>query len=157
MSSFRPVRHYLPHRAPMLLLDELLAVDDDTCHCRVTVSRAGVLAPFVNADGAVPAWFGLEIMAQAVAVWSGWHQRREGAQDIALGMLLGSRQFTTEVSVFAAGAVLDVRVTLLARDERIGGFDADIHQGAALLAHARLTTCQLATHELTALFERGSG
>ncbi|WP_066458150.1 ApeP family dehydratase [Castellaniella caeni] len=156
MSDFLPVHHYLPHRAPMLLLDELRAVDAETCHCRVTVSRTGVLAPFLNAAGAVPAWFGLEIMAQAVAVWSGWHQRQAGAQDIALGMLLGARRFSAKVPAFAAGVVLDVHVTLLARDERIGGFEADIRQGDVLLAQARLSTCQVAAHELAALFERGS-
>lgn len=140
----------------MLLLEELLAVDQETCHCRVTVNRRGVLAPFLNAEGALPAWFGLEVMAQAVAVWSGWHQRQTGGQDIALGMLLGSRRFVAEQPSFTEGSVLDVQVTLLARDERIGGFEADIRCAGHLLASTRLSTCQLEAEELASLFERGS-
>jgi len=156
VSAFLPIHNYLPHRAPMLLLDELLAVDEDTCHCRVTVDRRGVLAPFLNAEGALPAWFGLEVMAQAVAVWSGWHQRQAGLHEIALRMLLGSRRFATEQPSFADGSALDVHVTLLARDERIGGFEADIRCAGRILASTRLSTCQLNAQELASLFERGS-
>lgn len=140
----------------MLLLDEVLAVDAETCHCRVTVHCEGVLAPFLDAQHALPSRFGLEIVAQTVAVWSGWHQCRAGTQEIALGMLLGARQFVSQVPVFSEGSVLDVHTTLLARDERIGSFETEIRCAGQVWVRARLSTCQLGDHELQAMFEEGS-
>ena len=45
MNDFLPVGDYLPHRAPLLLLERVLAVTPDSVVCAVTVSPHGVLAP----------------------------------------------------------------------------------------------------------------
>ncbi|VDZ83865.1 Uncharacterised protein [Kluyvera intermedia] len=66
MSCYLTPGDYLPHDAPMLLLEEVISVTDDTATCRVTVSPDGVLAPFLDAQGNLPAWFALELMAQTV-------------------------------------------------------------------------------------------
>lgn len=156
MKHFLPIHHYLPHRPPMLLLDKLMAVSPDTCHCQVKISQHGVLAPFLTPEHDLPAWFGLEIMAQTIAVWSGWHQRQAGAAEIALGMLLGTRKYQVTQACFRAESTLDIHIQLLARDERIGSFDASVTAQDTHLAHARLTTCQLAPQELRTLIERKS-
>lgn len=77
MSYLLPV-DYLPHDAPMLLLETVEQVTDESAVCRVTVNHTGVLAPFLNADGALPGWYALELMAQTVGVWSGWHRHQQG-------------------------------------------------------------------------------
>ncbi len=89
MTDFLPVGDYLPHRAPMLLLDRVIQVSDERVVCEVTINHQGVLAPFLNAQGELPAWFGVEIMAQTVGVWSGFHARQRGDRNIRPGMLLG--------------------------------------------------------------------
>ncbi len=155
MSRYPPVSHYLPHREPMLLLDELVDVTEETCHCRVTVSRDGVFAPFLDVNAHLPAWFGLEIMAQTIGVWSGWHQHEKGAPKIALGMLLSARKLSSHVDVLAAGSVLDIFVTLLVQDERFGGFEAEIKCRDEILSSARLNTYQLGEQELETLLEKG--
>lgn len=51
MSRYLAPGDYLPHDAPMLLLEEVVSVTDDTATCRVTVSPDGVLAPFLDGEG----------------------------------------------------------------------------------------------------------
>lgn len=74
MNHYLSPGDYLPHDAPMLLLEEVVNVTDETATCRVTVSPHSVLAPFLDAEGNLPGWFALELMAQTVGVWSGWHR-----------------------------------------------------------------------------------
>ena len=62
----------------MLLLEEVEAVTADTATCRVAVSPGSVLAPFLDTNGDLPGWFALELMAQTVGVWSGWHRQQQG-------------------------------------------------------------------------------
>ena len=54
MSHYLSPGAYLPHDAPMLLLEEVVSVSDDSAVCRVTVSPSGVLAPFLDPDGNLP-------------------------------------------------------------------------------------------------------
>lgn len=69
MSYLSPA-DYLPHDAPMMLLERVERVTDSSAVCSVTVDGHGVLAPFLNVDGDLPGWFALELMAQTVGVWS---------------------------------------------------------------------------------------
>lgn len=71
---------YLPHDAPMMLLETVESVTDNGAACSVTVSGHGVLAPFLNADGDLPGWFALELMAQTVGVWCEWHRLQKGCR-----------------------------------------------------------------------------
>lgn len=92
MSHYLSPGDYLPHDAPMLLLEEVVSVADETATCHVTVSANSVLAPFLDPDGNLPGWFALELMAQTIGVWSGWHRQQHGQASIALGMVLGARE-----------------------------------------------------------------
>ena len=76
--SYLSPEAYLPHEAPMMLLGSVENVSDDTAVCRVAVNGQSVLAPFLNADGDLPGWYALELMAQTVGVWSGWHRQQQG-------------------------------------------------------------------------------
>ncbi|ELY2795258.1 3-hydroxy-fatty acyl-ACP dehydratase [Cronobacter dublinensis] len=147
---------YLPHETPMLLLESVLTVSDSSARCRVTVSSQGVLAPFLTAEGDLPAWYAMELMAQTVGVWSGWHRTTRGEPGIALGMILGVRDLQCQHSVFARGSVLDIDVTLLLQDEKFGSFDAVIHSAGASLARGRINTFQPDNAELNQLFSQGA-
>jgi predicted hotdog family 3-hydroxylacyl-ACP dehydratase len=122
-STFQPIEHYVPHRRGLLLIDRVLAADDDSAVCELTV-RDGL---FADTDAAiVPAWVGIEYMAQAIAAWAGIRHARHGSQPRP-GFLLGSRRYMAHVSAFPLGQRLHVTVTCeLLGDNGLGMFDCAI-------------------------------
>ncbi|MFK3704274.1 putative hotdog family 3-hydroxylacyl-ACP dehydratase [Raoultella sp. BIGb0138] len=155
MSHYLSPGDYLPHDAPMLLLEEVLDVTDETAICQVKVAAGGVLAPFLDANGDLPGWFALELMAQTIGVWSGWHRRRRGQSSIALGMVLGARELVCAAGVLPAGKTLTIAVSLLMQDERFGSFECTLRSGEETLATGRINTFQPTPEELTTLFNQG--
>ncbi|MBD2779308.1 hotdog family protein [Xenorhabdus sp. 42] len=154
MPDYLPVDHYLPHEAPMVLLEKVINVSDEHVHCQVTVSKTGVLSPFLNDEGHLPSWFAIEIMAQTIGVWSGWHRREKAEENSALGMLLGGRAVRCQAPVFAQGSVLDIQMNLLLQDEKFGSFEGDISCHGTILVTGRLNTYQPNKTELTQLINR---
>ena len=63
---------WVPHRGGMSLLDDVVRCDDESIEARVRVPADGLF----NGDDGVPAWVGIEYMAQAVAAWSGARNAR---------------------------------------------------------------------------------
>ena len=115
------------HRDPMSLLDRVCSVEHDSLIAIVKI-REGI--PFF-ADGAVPAWIGLEYMAQAIAALAGTRSQREG-RPIPLGLLIGCRQFVTHVASFAAGTRLAVDVReLVSGSDGLGAFACTIYSVGA--------------------------
>ena len=153
--SYLSPEAYLPHEAPMMLLGSVENVTDDTAVCRVAVNGQSVLAPFLNADGDLPGWYALELMAQTVGVWSGWHRRRQGQSTIALGMVLGARELICAAGLLPAGRTLTISVSLLMQDARFGSFECTISAGDEALATGRVNTFQPTAEELTTLFNQG--
>lgn len=156
MSLYLSPGAYLPHDAPMLLLESVLNVTDEQAVCQVTVNRHGVLAPFVDTHGNLPGWYALELMAQTVGVWSGWHRQQKGEAQISLGMVLGARELKCTAGEFAAGCVLDITVSMLMQDGRVGSFECAITSNGDTLATGRVNTFQPTTEELTTLFQQGA-
>lgn len=156
MSHYLTPGAYLPHDAPMLLLETVRHVADEQAVCQVTVNRDGVLAPFIDANGNLPGWYALELMAQTVGVWSGWHRQQKGEAQISLGMVLGARELKCVAGEFSAGSELEISVSLLMQDERFGSFDCDITAGGKTLASGRVNTFQPTPEELTTLFQQGA-
>lgn len=155
MNLYLSPAEYLPHDAPMLLLEEVVKVTDDAAECRVTVAESGVLKPFIDAEGNLPGWYALELMAQTVGVWSGWHRRQRGQSSISLGMVLGARELVCEAGLFPANQQLTITVKLLMQDERFGSFECAISAGMQTLATGRVNTFQPTPEELTSLFHQG--
>lgn len=70
-----PLAELLPHAGDMILIDQVLAFDEEQIQARLTV-RAGGL--FNREDGSLPAWVGVELMAQSVAAYAGCRARDAG-------------------------------------------------------------------------------
>ena len=70
-----PLAELLPHAGDMILIDQVLSFDEEQIHTRVTVKPGGL---FNRADGSLPAWVGIELMAQSVAAYAGCHARQQG-------------------------------------------------------------------------------
>ena len=99
-----PIADLLPHTGDMILLDSVLEAETDRIVCGLVVRPDG---PFNDADGSLPAWCGVELMAQAVAAWSGWTGKQE-QRAVRLGFLLGTRHYRCNVDAFAPGSELAV-------------------------------------------------
>jgi len=121
----------LPHEGRMLLLDAMLDAGAEHVTCGVTI-RPDTM--FCDGTNGVPAWVGLEYMAQAVSTYSGIGEARAG-QRPSIGLLLGSRRYQAEVPYFPIGASLRVHADLLLRDEHdLVAFACTIADGDRVLA-----------------------
>jgi predicted hotdog family 3-hydroxylacyl-ACP dehydratase len=124
----------LPHRGGMMLLDAIRDYGEDWLEAEVSVRAESGFA----AAGGVPAWVGVEYMAQAVCAWSGIGQVQRGEAP-SPGLLLGSRRYQSHRPVFAFGSRLRVRVQLVWRDANdLAAFDCAIAENGETVAQAQL-------------------
>ncbi|MBN3729222.1 ApeP family dehydratase, partial [Burkholderia sp. Ac-20379] len=65
----------LPHRGTMLLLDAIVACTQEAVEAHASVRPD---AWYADAGGAMPAWIGIELMAQAIAAHVGLLAMRDG-------------------------------------------------------------------------------
>lgn len=106
----------------MLLLQRLLDWGDEYVVCQVRVRGDGLF----DRDGRVPAWLGIEYMAQTIAAYAGMQARRD-QEPVKLGFLLGSRRFETNVQDFACGDLLRVTARCLVQDSSgMGAFQCEV-------------------------------
>lgn len=129
-----PLAELLPHAGDMILIEQILSFDDEQIHTRLTVKPGGL---FNRADGSLPAWVGIELMAQSVAAYAGCHARVRG-DAVELGFLLGTRKFECNVEHFPAGTELIIHgVRSLEDDSGMGVFECHIN-APGIHATARL-------------------
>jgi len=129
----------LAHRAPMLLLDSVLEAGPETVTAITRVDPAAWYAQ----DGAMPAWFGLELMAQTVAAYSGVQQSALGVEP-RIGYLLGTRSYACALPAFPAGAELRIHAKLHYLDDTgLSAFHCAIHLNGAEIATAILKTLEV--------------
>lgn len=138
-TEFAPIETILPHRGTMLLLDRI-----STCTDAALTAHASVRADawYADADGAMPAWIGIELMAQAIAAHVGLLAMRAGGK-ARPGVLLGTRRYEAHRSAFALGAQLRIETKeLLRSDEGHGAYECAIHHGDVCCAEAVIKVFQ---------------
>lgn len=101
-----PVDGLLPHRGRLKLVDTVLDYGREHLKVALTVRDE---APFGDGQGGVPAYLGLEYMAQAICVFSGLELNALGEAP-KIGLLIGTRHYRAAVPRFMAGQVLEVLV-----------------------------------------------
>ncbi|HZZ09917.1 MAG TPA: hotdog family protein [Paraburkholderia sp.] len=135
----QPIEAIIPHRGTMLLIDGVNAFDDQTLSARASV-RAD--AWYADVDGAMPAWIGIELMAQAIAAHVALLAMRGGGA-ARPGVLLGSRSYKALQPTFAAGVPLLIGITeLLRSEEGHGAYECTIHAGDVCCAEAVIKVFQ---------------
>ena len=139
----------LPHRPPMILIDEIVSYDDASVVAGVTVREASL---FREAEG-VPAYVGLEYMAQTCGAHVGALARDRG-EPARIGFLLGARQYRAHVAWFRLGERLIVSAKVIYHDDQMGAFDCRIEVDGRLVAEAQLNVYQ---PDAAALAAMGSG
>lgn len=129
-----PLAELLPHAGDMILIDQVESFDEEQIRTRLTVRPGGL---FNREDGSLPAWVGIELMAQSVAAYAGCRARQQG-KAVELGFLLGTRRFECNVEHFPAGAELQVHALRSLEDENgMGVFECHLN-GPGIHALARL-------------------
>jgi predicted hotdog family 3-hydroxylacyl-ACP dehydratase len=126
---------FIPHRGPARWIDRLIETGADHALAECDVPAEGRL---VHA-GAMPAWAGIELMAQTVAAWAGGCAQREG-RPVRLGFLLGTRRYQAACDGFASGSTLRISARReFVSDQGLGMFSCSIHHGSEQLAHAMVS------------------
>jgi predicted hotdog family 3-hydroxylacyl-ACP dehydratase len=141
-ADFPPVAQLLPHAGRAVLIDTLLENSRDAVRA---VARITSAHPFFVPGKGVPAWVGVEMMAQTIAAHAGLEGRAEGRSPRA-GLLLGTRRYRMYAPFFAQGANLVVEA------DRAGGgpggvaaCECRILDGETRLVEAAITIIEINT------------
>lgn len=132
-----PVDEVVPHSGTMSLLDNIVDSGDDWLIAEVLIKPDTL---FIN-DKGVPAWVGIEYMAQSIGAYAGT-MAKSHQQNVKLGFLLGTRKYTSSVSNFPLGSRLLIKVEKeLQSDDGLGVFNCSI-TAENILVSARLNVFQ---------------
>lgn len=129
------IAEVVPHAGAMLFLDELVSQDEEG-----VVAEAGVDEHHLFAEPqGVPAWVGIEFMAQAIAAWAGCRARERG-EPVRIGFLLGTRRYECRLQHFAFGSRLRIEVKReIFGDNGLGMFACRLYQSGEEIASANLS------------------
>jgi predicted hotdog family 3-hydroxylacyl-ACP dehydratase len=138
----------LPHGPEMTLIDQLIESSAETSIAVVTI-RAD--SEFAGADG-VPAWVGIEYMAQTIAARIGFESYKN-KESPPVGFLLGTRQYDCLIEAFPVGSRLRIRVAPLFVDAGFGSFTCEIETDS-VVARSVINTYQ-PTREFLSNLQQG--
>lgn len=145
MSKFPDVASLVPHQAPMILIDNLITVDENSIHCQVFIGEKSQF--FESKTARVGAWVGIEYMAQTISAWSGYQSFLKGEKS-PIGFLLGSRRYNSIPPFFEKGTTLDIYAEKLLENEGMGVFACSIKCAEKELANAQLNVFVPNTQQL---------
>jgi predicted hotdog family 3-hydroxylacyl-ACP dehydratase len=130
---------FVLHRPPMLLLDRLVDIGPEFTCCEWQVTKQ---SEFLDTGSGVPAYVGIEFMAQCVAVHAGARARVRGLAP-PLGFLLGTRHFKTKTKYFELGESYQTTCKELIRDSSgMGSYECNIRFQDKIVAEARLAVLE---------------
>lgn len=128
--AFPPVADVLPHAGRMVLLTRIVDHAEESTTCRVD---AGPDAPFREPSGLVPAYVGVEYLAQCIAAHAGLRARARG-EPVKPGLLLGSRRIDFRTDGFRAGQALLVSATRVWGERQMAVFAGVLRDEATGMA-----------------------
>lgn len=116
LAAFPPIEDLIPHRGTLLLVDRVVDFAEATAVAEYTPRRD---AWYADEAGNMPAWIGIELMAQAVAAHVALMKRQQ-ALEPKMGVLLGTRAYRATAASFMAGEPLTIRVNMVLLDATSG-------------------------------------
>ena len=127
----------IPHRGGMLWIDRVLHCDAQRVVAEATVRTDHLLAD-EDATG-LPAWMGIEYMAQGIAAWAGGRALARG-EEIKPGFLLGTRRYEARRPWLAFGLRLRIECECeLMGDNGLGLFACKLLDGETEIASANVS------------------
>jgi predicted hotdog family 3-hydroxylacyl-ACP dehydratase len=122
------------HRGPMRLVDRMIEISETHAVAETEIRPDNL---FFSADGNVPAYVGLEMMAQAIAAIDGMARRNAG-QPPKIGFLLGCRRYNAARAVFGENDLLTTYANMVFTDGAMFSFDCRIERAGEEIANASL-------------------
>lgn len=132
-----PISNLIAHGAPMILLDRLVDCGESTIIAAVTINPKSAFLQ----GGVVPAYVGVEYMAQTVACFNGVRALARGG-NVKIGYLVSVRRLDLFVDDFSIGNELRIQASQLYDDGEMAAFDCLVLQADLLVAKARLNVYQ---------------
>jgi predicted hotdog family 3-hydroxylacyl-ACP dehydratase len=133
-TALGPAASYLPHKPPMLLIDEVLEVTDDRGICRTTIRPDCVFA----IDGVVHPAAMIEFIAQSCAIAVGVLAARNGNPP-RLGMIMACREASFTVDHFSVGDQLTITVNKVLGLKMMGAFACTVVRDGATCVTLQLS------------------
>ena len=133
-AALGPAAGYLPHRPPMLLIDEVLEVTDRIGVCRTTIHPDCVFA----IDGRVHPSAMIEFVAQTCAIAVGVLAARQGDPP-RLGMIMACREVSFAVDHFDVGDELTITVTKAFGQKMMAAFTGTVVRGGEVCTTIQLS------------------
>lgn len=124
MKALPPISELIPHRPPMVFIDEVTSFSARG----LTALYTPPAEHWAGGDG-LPTFLGIEIIAQAIAAHNSLLARENdpGAPP-SLGVLLGTRRYQAGQAAFPAGRPIKVMVEEKIQDPSgFGAFDGSLH------------------------------
>ena len=122
MLDKREVEHLLPHSGDMALIDKVLAHDDRSIVTEVLSDSISI----IQSESGLPAYIGIELMAQSIAAWSGLI-RKANNKPPQIGFLLGTRKYECAVDYFCSGDILQITAIEVINNDGLAVFDCEIN------------------------------
>ena len=131
------VERLVPHRGAMSWLDRVIHCDAEGVIAEATI-RADHLLADDDAPG-LPAWVGIEYMAQGIAAWAGGRALARG-DTVKPGFLLGTRRYRCHRPWLAFGLRLRIECRReLMGDNGLGMFACRLLDGEREIASANVS------------------
>lgn len=138
--SFPEISAVLPHDAPMIVIDRIVAHDVDSVTTELVVDDRHMF--FDQSANALPSWVVIEIMAQSVAASAGLIALQEDRPIIA-GFLLGTRKLDLAESWIPVGACVRTRVaSQFSAAEGLAAFNCETYVDDAVFASGIINVYQ---------------
>jgi len=130
------INEFIVHRPPMRLLDRIISISENDALAETVVRSDN---PFFEPGRGLPAYVGLEMMAQAIAAIDG-RKRRASGLPANIGFLLGCRRYLSKRASFAENEKLTVAATMVFGDGAMFAFDCrlDDEQGEVATANLKV-------------------
>lgn len=138
-APFPPITELIPHRPPMVLLDEVIACEPGCVTARATLQPDCVFA----VEGFVHPAALLELVAQACAAYVKLLPGDGGAAP-RLGLIMGSREASFEVARLAVGDVLTITVRKQYGESQLASFVGTVVRGTEPCATIQLSVVDAA-------------
>ena len=128
-AAFPPVSELLPQAGAMVLLDRVVEHASRHTICQALVDR---LSLFRDRAGRVPAFVGIELMAQTMAAHRALALATSASRATgSAGLFLGSRRVLLHTPAFRPGQVLDIRAEHVHGDSRLVAFQCWVHDAVS--------------------------
>ncbi len=131
------VSDLIAHEAPMILIDRIECYDDESIQSVIEIKLG---SPFLN-ENAVPAYIGIEYMAQTVACFSGI-KALDAGNAVRIGFLVSVRKLKLFTNAYTIGSSLVAKSCVLYDDGEMAAFDCQISDEKHILAEAKLNVYQ---------------